>query len=277
METKFKQSDFNNKFKQIGDIYHNSCIVDCTNSNNNRSGGLAMFWTADVKLDIISYNERIIDAYVDCDNNSLGWRASWIYGFSTHQQKPQTCDIIKNLFQNISHENWLLFGDFNMVLHHAEKQGGRDINSNLTFMFQDVFNLCNLQGLGYHGDFFTWTNNQETAHHIKERLDKLCVNPSVLTIISQITLLIIILFYLCLVLMMMLEMTLRTLMLLKDLIMFGSKTIKTSILLKKHGITLLMILTPSSSKPSTKCTNGAKTHMAIFLGRLNSFNKKFII
>jgi hypothetical protein len=164
-----------------------------------------------------------------------------------------------------------------MVLHHAEKQGGRDINSNLTFMFQDVFNLCNLQGLGYHGDIFTWTNNQETAHHIKERLDKLCVNPSVLTIISQITLLIIILFYLCLVLMMMLEMTLRTLMLLKDLIMFGSKTIKTSILLKKHGITLLMILTPSSSKPSTKCTNGAKTHMAIFLGRLNSFNKKFII
>jgi exonuclease III len=118
METKFKQSDFNNKFKQIGDIYHNSCIVDCTNSNNNRSGGLAMFWTADVKLDIISYNERIIDAYVDCDNNSLGWRASWIYGFSTHQQKPQTCDLIKNLFQNISHENWLLFGDFNMVLHH---------------------------------------------------------------------------------------------------------------------------------------------------------------
>jgi hypothetical protein len=62
-----------------------------------------MFWNADVKLDIISYNERIIDAYVDGDDNNLGWRATGIYGFSTHQQKPQTCDMIKNLFQNITH------------------------------------------------------------------------------------------------------------------------------------------------------------------------------
>jgi hypothetical protein len=76
--------------------------------------------------------------------------------------------------------------------------------------------------------------------------------------------------------MMMLELTPRTLRLLEDLNTYGSRTLKASILLKKLGITLLMILTPSSSKLSIKCTYGAKTLMAIFLDKLNFCNKKFM-
>jgi hypothetical protein len=98
METKFQQADFHKKLKQIGDFFPNSCIVDCTISNNNRSGGLAMFWSNDVKLDIISYNERFIDCYIDSSNHDIGLRASGVYGFSSHQQKPQTCDLIKKHF-----------------------------------------------------------------------------------------------------------------------------------------------------------------------------------
>jgi hypothetical protein len=101
METKFQHSDFHKKFKNIGDFYPNSCIVDCIISNSNRSGGLAMFWTNDVKLDIISYNERCIDCYIDRSNIDIGWRASGLYGFSSHQQKPQTCDLIKKTFFKI--------------------------------------------------------------------------------------------------------------------------------------------------------------------------------
>jgi hypothetical protein len=155
METKFQHSDFHKKFKNIGDFYPNSCIVDCIISNSNRSGGLAMFWTNDVKLDIISYNERCIDCYIDRSNIDIGWRASGLYGFSSHQQKPQTCDLIKYLFQNNNHENWLLFGDFNMVLNHAEKLGGRDIDYTHTNLFQETLNDCQLQDLGYHGEAFT--------------------------------------------------------------------------------------------------------------------------
>jgi hypothetical protein len=161
-----------------GDTLLNSCIVDCSISSSNRSGGLALFWSKDVNLDIISYNERYIDCYVDSSNPDLCWRASGIYGFSCHQQKPQTCDLIKNLFNNNSHDKWLMFGDFNMVLNHGEKQGGRDINNNHAALFHEVLNDCNLQDLGYHGDMFTWSNNQETTHHIKERLDRFCASSS---------------------------------------------------------------------------------------------------
>jgi hypothetical protein len=146
-----------------------------------------MFWTNAVKLDIISYNERCIDCYIDRSNIDIGWRASGVYGFSSHQQKPQTYDLIKNLSQNNTHENWLMFGDFNMVLNHAEKLGGRDINYTHTNLFQDTLNDCQLQDLGYHGETFTWSNNQEDDHHIKERLDRFCASPSWISRFPRVT------------------------------------------------------------------------------------------
>jgi hypothetical protein len=181
METKLQKSDYSNKCRNIGEFYPNSCIVDCTITNSNRSGGLAMMWSNNVTLDIISYNERYIDCYINVSTSETGWRASGLYGFSSILQKPQTCDLINNLYQNNLSDNWLLFGDFNMILNHAEKQGGRDINIAHANLFYDTLNNCNLQDLGYHGEMYTWTNNQEADHHIKERLDRFFASPAWLT------------------------------------------------------------------------------------------------
>jgi exonuclease III len=178
METKYLNLDFQKKLKITGDTYPNSYIVDCITSTNNRSGGLCMLWSKNVNLNIIAYNERYIDCYVDVSDNDTGWRATGIYGFSCHHQKPETCNLIKNLFQNNNHDNWLLFGDFNMVLNHAEKMGGRDINSTHTGLFQDTLNDCNMQDIGWHGEIYTWFNNQDTSHHIKERLDRFHASPA---------------------------------------------------------------------------------------------------
>jgi exonuclease III len=178
IETKFLSSDFQKRLKIPGDSYPNSFIVDCIISNSNRRGGLCMLWTNNVNLNIIAYNDRYIDCYVDCTDTDPGWRATGLYGFSSQQQKPETCDLIKNLFQNTNHDHWLLFGDFNMVLNHAEKLGGRDINSSHTNLFQDTLNDCNMQDIGWHGDIYTWSNNQETSHHIKERQDRFCASSA---------------------------------------------------------------------------------------------------
>jgi exonuclease III len=63
METKFIQTDFQKRCKLSGDIYPNSYIVNCCISTSNRSGGLAMFWTKDVNLNIIAYNDIYIYIY----------------------------------------------------------------------------------------------------------------------------------------------------------------------------------------------------------------------
>jgi hypothetical protein len=140
-----------------------------------------MLWTKNVNLNIIGNNDNMIDCYVDCGNIDISWRATGVYGFPKHQQKTLTCDLISNLNQNNSHENWLLFCDLNLILNPSEKQGGRNIHHNIIDLANNTLNECNLVDLGYHGDPFTWSNNQENEHHIKERLDRFCATPSWIT------------------------------------------------------------------------------------------------
>jgi hypothetical protein len=180
-ETKFQNCDFQSKANSFGNRLLNHFVVDCILSNNNRSGGLALFWTKDVNINIIGYNERLIDCYVDCGDTIHSWRAAGIYGYSKSQQKPKTCDLITELSQTNTHEKWLLFGDFNLISNSNEKQGGRNSDDNNASLFNDTLNNCNLIDLGYHGNPFTWTNNQEGNFHIKERLDRFCATSNWMT------------------------------------------------------------------------------------------------
>jgi exonuclease III len=69
IETKLQTSKIHTRLKTTGDMFPNSCIVDWTISNSNRSGGLAVLWFKHVNIDIISYNDRYIDCYIDCSTN----------------------------------------------------------------------------------------------------------------------------------------------------------------------------------------------------------------
>jgi hypothetical protein len=137
-----------------------------------------MLWSKNVNLNIIGYNNNMIDCYIVCDNDSNNWRATGIYGFPNQNNKHLTCDLISRLSQTNDNDQWLLFGDFNMIFDSYEKQGGRDTNYNIINLAQNTLNDCNLVDLGYHGDMFTWTNNQIDNSHIKERLDRYCATTT---------------------------------------------------------------------------------------------------
>lgn len=78
--------------------------------------------------------------------------------------------------KNGDQHNWLLFGDFNMVLNSSEKEGGNSIDLNITSLFQNTINNWNLIDLGYYGQKYTWSNKKTTNSHIKERLDRFFVS-----------------------------------------------------------------------------------------------------
>jgi hypothetical protein len=123
LKLNFKMLILGKKTNSFGQSLSNMFVVDCNITQNNRGGGLAMLWTNNVNLNIIGFNENMIDCYVDCDNIESSWRATGVYGFPKHHQKTLTCDLISNLNHNNIHENWLLFGDFNLILNSCEKQG----------------------------------------------------------------------------------------------------------------------------------------------------------
>jgi len=152
--------------------------VDCDTRGGGRLGGLALIWHNDVNLHIIAYNKMLIDFYVLDPLNNENWNSTGMYGFPCQSQKHLTCDTIINLFNSKQVEKWILFGDFNLHLNSSEKQGGNHTEQNLCTLFQETLNHYGLFDLRYHGNKFTWANNQECSNHIKERLDKYCVSES---------------------------------------------------------------------------------------------------
>jgi hypothetical protein len=62
---------------------------------------------------------------------------------------------------------WLAIGDFNEILYHHEKEGGRSRAQVHLQAFQDALTDCELADIGFSGDEFTWQRGR-----IRERLDR---------------------------------------------------------------------------------------------------------
>jgi len=165
-ETKLCESDPNLKSKLCSNILLNYHLVNCAKANGKRSGGLAMLWKSDVNLTILNFSERYIDYYISCSITNIKWYATGFYGFLTHNEKHKSCDLIKNISNSHQHDNWLIFGDFNIVLNSDEKLGGNPIENTIADNFHNTLNTCNLTDLGYIGNKFTWANNQANLYHI---------------------------------------------------------------------------------------------------------------
>lgn len=75
-ETKLCESDLNLKTKLGSNFLPNYLLVNCAKNKGKRSGGLAMMWKHDVNLTILNHNERFIDCYITCSNNSNSWYAT---------------------------------------------------------------------------------------------------------------------------------------------------------------------------------------------------------
>jgi hypothetical protein len=178
METKLKNFDRKAKSSLACGPLSNIFLIDCTISLCHRSGGLAVLWNNVISIDILQSNKMFVDLYITSSNNNISWFASGIYGYPYHSQKHLTCELIKELHQNRDQTNWLIFGDFNLLLNSSEKFGGNGIDHHHTRMFNETLNHCDLIDLGYNGTKFTWANNHYDNTHINERIDRFCANSN---------------------------------------------------------------------------------------------------
>lgn len=62
---------------------------------------------------------------------------------------------------------WLVIGDFNEILYHYEKEGGRARSQRKLQNFHEALDDCELVDIGFTGDMFTWQRGK-----IRERLDR---------------------------------------------------------------------------------------------------------
>ncbi|KAL7242728.1 hypothetical protein ACSBR1_015170 [Camellia fascicularis] len=78
-------------------------------------------------------------------------------------------------FRHLASKNcypWLCIGDFNEIGLIGEKQGGTECRMSQLQFFLELLSDCALMDLEFKGFPFTWSNNQNGATNIRERLDQ---------------------------------------------------------------------------------------------------------
>ncbi|GLT69224.1 hypothetical protein SLA2020_413920 [Shorea laevis] len=116
-------------------------------------------------------NSHQISFLVYSNPASSPWLVSCAHAPSTGADRSSFWSLLEstgNRFQG----PWILIGDFNAILSSAEKKGGRNFGSPSHNSFVDFVHSNGLVDLGYVGNPFTWNNNRQGTHNIKERLDR---------------------------------------------------------------------------------------------------------
>ncbi|KAK9669939.1 hypothetical protein RND81_13G165500 [Saponaria officinalis] len=77
---------------------------------------------------------------------------------------------------------WAICGDFNCVLSHLERLGGKVIVNEIV-PFQNCLAACGLYDVKASGSLFTWKNKQKLETRVYSRLDRFLINDDWLLVI----------------------------------------------------------------------------------------------
>ncbi|KAL5538413.1 hypothetical protein UlMin_043107 [Ulmus minor] len=138
-----------------------------------RSGGLCLFWSDNISVQLLSGSKGHIDVMVT-SRNSTCWRFNGLYGNPDTSLRTQFWNLLKRLGDS-SLMMWLCGGDLNEILFGHEKQGGAKRAQYLMSYFREALNYCGLADLGYRGPKFMW-NKRMKACLVQEWLDMMLGN-----------------------------------------------------------------------------------------------------
>ncbi|PPR92692.1 hypothetical protein GOBAR_AA27977 [Gossypium barbadense] len=112
--------------------------------SNRKSGGIAMLWRDEVEVVIQNYLSNHIDSLVKVDN-MINIRFTGFYGHTDPTARDQSWEILKKIGR-IVREEWIIGGDFNVILDDAEKESidGPITNSNINRLREARNKLSNL-------------------------------------------------------------------------------------------------------------------------------------
>lgn len=134
------------------------------------SGGLCLFWNANVKVVLLSFSVAHIDVSIESSGNKE-WRLTGFYGNPEGSQRNHSWNLLRRL-EGMSLLPWACVGDFNEVLCGSEKLDGLPSDWKCLAEFREALDDSGLVDLGYLGSHFTWSNKREGEALIFERLDR---------------------------------------------------------------------------------------------------------
>ena len=136
------------------------------------SGGIGLFWSRDVNVELKNFSKCHIDVEVHSNNQSSSvWRFTGFYGAPRASDRGESWQLLHTLF-SIPHAAWLCMGDFNETLYGSEHFSRRARSETHMRAFRTVMDEVSMQDLGWSGTPYTWDNQQTGAANVKVRLDR---------------------------------------------------------------------------------------------------------
>ena len=103
-----------------------------------------------------------------------------IYGPSSFQAKQSFLGFLQWIQEQAEHGQWVIGGDFNLIVNLEEKNGGRRTMDK----FQEAFRECLARGLLIDVEtgngWFTWNNKRGGEHLVASRLDRFLVAENIM-------------------------------------------------------------------------------------------------
>ena len=127
-------------------------VVPC----KGRSGGLAILWTKELKVDVQTFSDNDIDEIVDQGVTGHQWRITGFYGNPETSKRQESWLLLKRL-SNLNSLPWVCSKDFNELMHERENEGGSTRPVKQMKAFCDVINSNCLRDMGYKGQDYTWS------------------------------------------------------------------------------------------------------------------------
>lgn len=140
------------------------------------SGGIGLFWSEDVHLELKNYSKAHIDVRVRRKEQvQTSWRFTGFYGEPRSENRTQSWEFLRTL-HGIPHDGWICMGDFNETMYAEEHFSVHARPARQMQIFCEVIDICSFQDLGWRGVPFTWDNRQQGASNVKARLDRALAN-----------------------------------------------------------------------------------------------------
>jgi hypothetical protein len=163
-------------------IGYANCLPVCV---KGKGGGLALFVSNLVKVDLISFGKHHIDTTVT-DLDGVKTRYTFVYGEPRPQDRLEFWKLMKRI-KPMSPEPWFVAGDFNECLFQSEHMSARRRSESRMQDFRDALRFCNLHDLGFRGQPWTFNNKQQGKRNVRVRLDRAVASPAWTAIYPQAT------------------------------------------------------------------------------------------
>jgi hypothetical protein len=140
-------------------------------------GGLALFHSEDVVVDLLSFSHRHIDVHIQGGPFGARWRGAFVYGEPKPYERHNMWTLLRRI-KMASAEPWMLLGDFNETMWQAEHFSNTKRSERQMTDFRSALSFCDVHDLGFTGVPWTFDNKQKGDRNVKVRLDRAVASPA---------------------------------------------------------------------------------------------------